>query len=116
MITLNPTDAVYAVLSFFILPSLTDFFAARQAPGAVKILIVSIISIGSGLAIVLLEGNFSGGELSKTILIIITSGVGSYKFFMKDFSSIFNNIGPQLGAPKASVQTDNQPPRESLIQ
>lgn len=107
MIEFNATDAVYAALSFFILPVVVDFLTARQAPGAVKVSIVSLISILSGVVITLLEGNFNGGDLAKTILIIITSGVGSYKLIMKDFSSVFNNIGPQLGAPKPPVDVES---------
>jgi hypothetical protein len=50
-VTINPSDAVYALLSFFIMPPLVSFLTAHNANGAVKGLVVSLLSIGSGIGI-----------------------------------------------------------------
>jgi hypothetical protein len=99
-VTINPSDAVYALLSFFIMPPLVSFLTAHNASGAVKGLVVSLLSIGSGIGITLLQGDFNPADASKTILIIVVSAAASYKLILHDFADTFGAIGPQLGKPK----------------
>lgn len=99
--TINPSDAIYAVLSFFILPPLVSFLTDINASGAVKGLILSILAIGTGIGTTLLQGDFNPAEVSKTILIIMVSAAGSYKLILKDFADTFGAIGPKIGASTA---------------
>jgi hypothetical protein len=98
---IDPSQVVYAALSFFILPPLTQFLTAKHASGAVKSIVLTVLSFGIGIGTTLLSGGFTETTVAANVMVVALSAIAGYKLLLKDFSSLFGDIGPQLGQSTA---------------
>jgi hypothetical protein len=98
---MDPIDLVVAVLSFFVMPPLVSFLTARHASGAIKSMVLTLLSLLIGIGATLLGPGFTGPTVAANVITVALSAIAGYKLLLKDFSNLFGEIGLQIGASTA---------------
>lgn len=112
---LDPLDVVFMAFSFFLLPPIVQFLTAKHASGAVKSLVLTVLSLLIGIGATLLGGGFTGQDVAANVLIVVGSAIAGYKLLLRDFSALFGDIGPQLGAATAPPPPANPPVAVTVV-
>lgn len=89
--------AIASLVSVIVVPLLTNFLTACNAPGAVKQAVAGVLGLVVAVGAVLVANQFDLTNLSATILLVLGAAKAGYEVFDRLIEPV-HDVGPQVGA------------------